>query len=109
MLIYGVSDLHGQIHLVGFMLTSNEKKEDFSFFLNGLSSVCNELDLEFDPSWTMQDAQLSCKQAVEEVCENTTVLMCFFHVMANVKKFKLSNRTLVTDLDRRQKRRLSKS
>lgn len=56
-------------------------------------------DLEFDPSWTMQDAQLSCKQAVEEVCENTTVLMCFFHVMANVKKFRLSKRTLVTDLD----------
>ena len=47
----------------------------------------------------MQDAQLSCKQAVETVCTNTTVLMCFFHVMSNIKQFQKSNKTLVTDDD----------
>ena len=30
LLIYGVSDLLGQIHLIAFMITSNETKEDFS-------------------------------------------------------------------------------
>ena len=91
--------LLGQIHLIAFMITSNETNEDFSFFLSGLVSVCKELDLEFDPQWTMQDAQLSCKQAVEDVCENTIVLMCYYHVMSNIKKYKLSNKSLVSDKD----------
>ena len=47
----------------------------------------------------MQDAQLSCKQADETVCPNTTVLMCFFHVMFNIKKFQKSNKTLVNEDD----------
>ena len=81
------------------MITSHETCEDFKHFLFGLAKVCEELDIEFDPEWTMQDAQLSCKQAVQTVCANTTVLMCFFHVMSNIKKFQKSNKTLVADDD----------
>ena len=45
----------------------------------------------------MQDAQLSCKQAVE-MCF-FVVSMCFFHVMFNIKKFQKSNKTLVGEDD----------
>ena len=38
------------------MITSHETCEDFKHFLFGLAKVCEELDIEFDPEWTMQDA-----------------------------------------------------
>ncbi len=45
------------------MIKSHETCEYFKHFLFGLAKWSEELDIEFDPEWTMQDAQLSCKQA----------------------------------------------
>ena len=49
LLIYGISDIWNRIHLVGFMITSHEKVDDFKHFLYGLARVCEDLEVNFDP------------------------------------------------------------
>ena len=45
------------------------------------------MDLEFDPDYIMQDAWAASYNAANKIL-NATILMCYFHVMYNIKKYK---------------------
>ena len=44
------------------------------------------MDLEFDPDYIMQDSCFASYNAAKNAKLDATILMCYFHVMANIKK-----------------------
>ena len=82
--VFAVTDMHGQLHPIAFMITSFETVYDFDQFYFGLIQLAETLNLNFDPEYIMQDA---CEASYNSACKyfpNAIVLMCFFHVMQNV-------------------------
>ena len=73
------------MHPVAFMLTSHECAEDYEFFYSSLKNVCSNLNIQITISYLMQDA---CKSSAlrNSFGNSTIILMCWFHVMLNVKK-----------------------
>ena len=60
-------------------------KLDFVRFYHGLVQLADKMDLEFDPDYIMQDAWAASYNAANKIL-NATILMCYFHVMYNIKK-----------------------
>ncbi len=87
LIVYGVSDQAGRFHPACFMLTSHEQEEDFAYFYESLSDLAHLLDVEFDPSYIMQDACDASYNAAKEFFPEATYLMCYFHVKKNVNIF----------------------
>lgn len=86
LVVFGVSDLHGQFHPIAFMLTSNEKEIEFSIFYEALKIESESLDLEFEPEFILQDAQQSSHNAALKSFPNVIILMCYWHMLENVRK-----------------------
>lgn len=75
------------MHPVAFMLTSHECAEDYEFFYSSLKNVCSNLNIQITISYLMQDACKAESSALRNSFGNSTIiLMCWFHVMLNVKK-----------------------
>jgi hypothetical protein len=94
LVVYGVSDQTGRFHPVCYMITSHETQEDFEYFFQGINDLCNEMGLEYDPEYIMQDACPASRSAILEFFPDVIVLMCYFHVKKNIKdncKNKLEN------------------
>ena len=67
-------------------LMSHETTADFLKFYALLKEILKILfDLDFKPMFIMQDAQDSCWAAGKEAFPNCTILVCYFHVLKNVK------------------------
>ena len=54
--VFAVTDMHGQLHPIAFMITSFETVYDFDQFYFGLIQLAENLNLNFDPEYIMQDA-----------------------------------------------------
>jgi len=91
--IKGITDIQGHFHLIAAMITSNETEEDFIYFYKALKELAEKLNINFEPKYVMQDAQRSSFNAVKEVFPDVKVLMCWYHVKANLKK----HRNLIDD------------
>ena len=82
--VFAVTDMHGTLHPIAFMLSSFETVYDFDLFYSGLIELARVLNLNFDPEYIMQDA---CAASYSSACKyfpDAVVLMCFFHVIQNV-------------------------
>jgi hypothetical protein len=64
LVIFGITDIQGKFHPVVFMLTSHEKRIDFHHLYSGLVKIAEELEINFDPKFIMQDA---CKASYNGV------------------------------------------
>ena len=82
--IFGVSDQHGTLHPIAFMITSFETVFDFSLFYSSLISLAKKLKLDLDPEYIMQDACDASYNAATKLFPNSIILMCFFHLQQNV-------------------------
>ena len=82
--VFAVTDMHGQLHPIAFMLTSYETEYDFDQFYSGLIDLAEMLNLSFDPTYIMQDATAASYNSAKKYFPNAIILMCFFHVMQNV-------------------------
>lgn len=85
LIVFGISDLCGQLHLC-LMITSHETEADFDFFFKGLIDQCNLMDIEFNPAYIMQDACRASYNSTKNHLPDTKVLMCYFHDKDNIKK-----------------------
>ena len=76
LVVYGISDMHGRFHPICFMLTSHETEQDFKFFFDGLIKQTELLNIEFNPDFTMIDANKASLNAIKQCLPYTEVLMC---------------------------------
>ena len=96
-LIFGRSDLSGQFFPMVVCLMSHETTEDFSMFYRLLKSVLHVLfEIDFKPTFIMQDAQDACWAAGKSAFPSCLILVCYFHVVKNVK-------TRIADLRKQKK------
>ena len=85
LIVFGRTDLRRQFHPISFMVTSHEDNTDFSFFYSELIKILNILKINFSLYYLMQDACQASYNAEKTIFQNTTILMCWYHLMANVK------------------------
>jgi hypothetical protein len=85
-LVFGITDRQGHFHPIAFHITSHEEEGDFSNFYNGLIKIAKDLDIAFEPEFIMQDAWTASYNAAIKCFPKATDLMCYYHVMDNIKK-----------------------
>jgi hypothetical protein len=88
LLVFGNSDIVGRFHPICFMFLSHWTQCDFDFFFQKLFDLLNKKDIEINIKYLMQDADKACLNSVQKNLPDTKSLMCFFHVMQNVRKHK---------------------
>jgi hypothetical protein len=87
LLVFGISDIMGQFFPISFRIISHEQEEDFSKFFETLLSLCVELNISPSIKLLMMDAcGASFNAANSKLGPNIKILMCFFHVLKNVKE-----------------------
>ena len=75
------------------MLTNNETEENFAEFYIGIRDVANDVGIDFEPKFIMQDHAMASYNAAISVFPNVKVLMCYNHVKAQIFK----HRNLIVD------------
>jgi hypothetical protein len=91
--VFAKTDFEHQIHPIAVAITSHEQTKDYLQIYKGLISVAEELEIEFDPQYIMQDAWDASYNAVKELFPDVKVLMCWYHVRSNCYK----HRDLIPD------------
>ena len=84
--VFGISDIQHTFHPIAFCVSSNEEETDFIEFYKGLLDLADEMGIELDPDFIMQDACGASYNAARSVGLNGNILMCYFHVLYNIKK-----------------------
>ena len=85
-LVLGITDIAGEFHPIAYCVTSHEKEEDFIEFFSGVKKLATQMEIELEPEFLMMDASDATYNAASKIFPNTTVLMCYFHLMQNVLK-----------------------
>ena len=52
----------------------------------GTPAQCEIMELQWQPSYVMQDAQQSSYNAIKRLFPDIEVLMCYYHVTENIRK-----------------------
>ena len=86
LLVFGITDLRRTFHPIVFNITSHETESDFIYFYKNIIKLWKEINIDFYPEYIMQDACDASLNAARLCFKNSTVLMCYFHVMQNIKK-----------------------
>ena len=86
-IICGVVDRQGKLHPIAFMISNQETILEFKALLTGIINLAYKLDINCDPDFIMMDSSDATHNAVSEIFPNATILMCYFHVMKNIKKY----------------------
>ena len=96
LVVHGITDLAGVFHPIAFMISSHETEADFYNFYRGLTELAESLGLSFNPEFFIQDAQRACYNAIKKLFPRVIILMCYYHVAANLRK----HRHLLIKVDR---------
>ena len=86
LIIFGVTDIRGHFHPASFMISSHETEDDFKHLYEGIKKQCAKLDIDYSPTYLMQDACYASFNAVRSVYPDAVVLMCYFLVKTNIRK-----------------------
>ena len=90
------SDLCGRFHPISFMFLSHYTEQDFDHFFSSFIKLVDNYNLEISVEYLMQDADRACLNSAKKNFPLAKNLMCFFHVMYNVRKHK----HLINDSDK---------
>ncbi len=85
-IVLGITDITGKFHPIAFCITSNEDTHTFSEFYSGLLKLAEEMGIEFDPDFIMQDNWDASFAGASNAGLKSTIIMCYFHVIYNIKK-----------------------
>lgn len=90
-LILGCSDKKRSFHPIVIGVSSHEKQADFEFFMKSIkTAVKTHFDETYAPGVLVADAAAAIGNAFSNVFpKSELIVMCFAHVMANLKKRKL--------------------
>jgi DNA-binding transcriptional regulator YiaG len=83
--VFGKTDMQHKFHPIALGVYSHEQKEDFEHFYESLIKAASKIDIDFDPDFIIQDACQASYNAATEFF-TSKILMCYFHVMQNIKK-----------------------
>ena len=84
---FGLSDCSGQFFLISSCIISHETEMDFQFFYQTLNEICIFFKYKLNLKFIMQDACVASYNAAKSIFgENVTILMCYFHLLKNVKE-----------------------
>jgi hypothetical protein len=86
LIVFGCNDIRRQFYIIAFMFTSHETEIDFTHFYKSLRDLCNVFEIHFAPCYMMQDADKAMANAVKAVFPLCKILMCYYHLRANVSK-----------------------
>lgn len=105
--VLGCTDMDRRFHLLGIMLSTNQRAQDFAFLFECINTnTIKIMDVHVTPEVFIADADPAISKAVKSVYQanNPTIIMCWFHVTFNAKKYALNNpnnRILIkADLDK---------
>ena len=86
LVVIGRSDHNGSFFPICISIVSHEQTEDFIHIFQALRELCLSLNISFNPTCFIQDACLASKNAIKTVFQSCQILMCWFHLLQNVKK-----------------------
>ncbi|CAF1014331.1 unnamed protein product [Brachionus calyciflorus] len=91
LIVFCCSDLEHKFYPILFFITSHEQENDFNFFWNSLLDVCKLLnnDLINSIRFICSDADRAIANSIKKNLENSTLIMCWFHLTANLSFFYL--------------------
>lgn len=82
LIVFGLSDLAGQ-----FFPVSHEQEDDFTRFFQTLLQLCQQSGIVTSINYLIQEAcGASANAAISCLGPNIKILMCYFHVVKNVKE-----------------------
>jgi hypothetical protein len=86
LIVFGRSDVNGQFHLIACSIISSETTESYKKFYRLIFTY--NLHIQFTPpEFIVQDASLSEAAAAQSIFgSNIKILMCWFHLIKNIKK-----------------------
>lgn len=101
LLLLGTIDLNKSFHLIAIACCSNEKQADFSFLFQTVRETANDLlGFVLEPEIMIADAADAIRNAFFESFPESakTDIMCYAHVVRNVKKRSLNEKTNRTQI-----------
>jgi hypothetical protein len=84
--VIGITDIAGQFHPIAFCITSSEDTHSFTEFYRGLLELAEKMGIEFYPDFIMQDSWDASLTGASKAGIKAVILMCYFHVIYNIKK-----------------------
>jgi hypothetical protein len=86
LVIFGFTDISRKFHVVAYMFVSHEQETDYQHFFSSLLQLTVDLEINLDVQYLVQDAWTACHNAVLTIFPSATIIMCWFHIMYNIKK-----------------------
>jgi hypothetical protein len=87
LIVFGLSDISGQLFPIAFMIVSHEETSDFSCFYSELNKLYQNIHgVSLSPDYILQDASRAEANGALAVFPSVKIRMCFFHVISNCKK-----------------------
>jgi transposase-like protein len=83
-----VSDASRQYHPVAFMFMSHWTQENFKHFFKTLMDILSKFNMRLDIKTLVQDHDSGCLNEIKSIFPESLIVMCFFHVIMNIKKQK---------------------
>jgi hypothetical protein len=86
LIVFGFSN-YSKFWPVAISISSHETFDDYKKFYNGLKSVIKQVHgIDWEPDTIMQDAYKASYKAAKFCFDSTSINMCYFHTMFNVRK-----------------------
>ena len=86
-IVFGCSDVQHKFYPIAFGITSHESNIDYKRFLIELNLMSNcILNYDFNPQYIISDASKSIGTAISSVYPKSKLIMCWYHLKANIKK-----------------------
>jgi hypothetical protein len=87
LVVVGVSDAMGHLHVVAMFLVRNETADSYKLIFFLLQrEVRNNLNMELEPHFVMSDAAKSIAKAVGKKFPESLHMLCYFHVKQACKR-----------------------
>ena len=88
-LVFGCSDIRRKFYPICFFVTSHEQEVDFTFFWTVLIEVANlvQINLVDMIEYICVDADRASSNSIEKILVKTKIIMCWYHLVANVSFF----------------------
>lgn len=92
-LVVGTTDKARAFHLLDLAIAKHETSVDYAFLFEAVKSGIKRVaDKELKPKALVCDAVPAIRNGLKEVFpENPTIIMCYAHVMSNVKRYAHKN------------------
>jgi hypothetical protein len=88
LIIFGFTDRSRKFYVVAYTFVSHEQEIDYNHFFTSLLKITGDLNIVLDIEYLVQDAWTATSNAACQMFDGLVIIMCWFHVMFNVKKHK---------------------